>query len=102
MATDTPTEQKDIPILHDVVARGQSELYEALQAPDLPEIGENELALLQTELASRIHQLADGLLHRAIQEMEAVLFEKVSNAMREQLPELVDDILWSHFQKPKR
>ena len=58
MATDTPTEQKDIPILHDVVARGQSELYEALQAPDLPEIGENELALLQTELASRIHQLA--------------------------------------------
>ena len=80
-----------IPVLTDVVS-GDAEpgADSAIAAP--PRLDENSLAELQTELASRSFELTDRLLHSAFQEMEASLFEQVSNRLRNELPELIDQI----------
>jgi Zn-dependent M32 family carboxypeptidase len=38
-------------------------------------------------------QLADSLLHQAAKDIEAILFEKVFDQLRAQLPEMLDRIL---------
>ena len=55
------------------------------------------VAELQTELASATLNLAEGLLHAAFREMEATLFEQVSNRLRQELPELIDRTLRDHL-----
>jgi len=55
------------------------------------------VAELQTELASATMNLAEGLLHAAFREMEATLFEQVSNRLRQELPELIDRTLREHL-----
>lgn len=55
------------------------------------------VAELQTELASATMNLAEGLLHGAFREMEATLFEQVSNRLRQELPELIDRTLRDHL-----
>lgn len=55
------------------------------------------VAELQTELASATMNLAEGLLHAAFREMEATLFEQVSNRLRQELPELIDRTLRDHL-----
>lgn len=82
--TLTPT---DIPMLTNVV---DTPIKDTVSEPG---IDESQLAALQTELASRTFNLADQLLHAAFQEMEAALFEQVSNRLRKELPELIDSIL---------
>ena len=52
-----------------------------------------ELTELETQLASKTHDLADTLLHNAMVEMEAALFERVSNELRQQLPHLIHQII---------
>ena len=86
-----------IPILTDVVA--QEELAQARDraAVELSDISEEQLAELQTQLAAGVHKLADELLQNVFQEMEAALFEQVSNRLRRELPEIVDRILRDHF-----
>jgi Zn-dependent M32 family carboxypeptidase len=41
-------------------------------------------------------ELADSLLHQAVKDIEATLFERVLDRLRAQLPELVDRILREH------
>jgi hypothetical protein len=41
-------------------------------------------------------ELADSLLHQAVKDIEATLFERVLDRLRAQLPELVDRILKEH------
>ncbi len=41
-------------------------------------------------------ELADSLLHQAVKDIEATLFERVFDRLRAQLPELVDRILREH------
>lgn len=53
----------------------------------------NELAGLENELAARTKDLADTLLHNAMAEMEAALFDKVSNELKQQLPQLIHRIV---------
>ncbi len=55
------------------------------------------IAELQTELASATMNLAEGMLHAAFREMEATLFEQVSNRLRQELPELIDRTLRDHL-----
>ncbi|MCH8959283.1 MAG: hypothetical protein IIA05_01020 [Proteobacteria bacterium] len=86
-----------IPVLTDVVTDAAATGADsAVAAPPL--FDENRLAELQTELASRSFELTDRLLHAAFQEMEASLFEQVANRLRNELPELIDQILRDYLE----
>jgi hypothetical protein len=41
--------------------------------------------------------LVEKLLHGAFKEMEAVLFDEVVSRLRNELPELIDQVLREHF-----
>ena len=47
-------------------------------------------------MISETLQLADSLLHQAVKDIEATLFERVFDRLRAELPELVDRILREH------
>ncbi len=87
-----------IPVLTEVAddairPKSEESAQRADDKPVAPLLDENRLAELQTELASRSFELTDRLLHSAFQEMEASLFELVSNRLRNELPEMIDRIL---------
>ena len=86
-----------IPILTDVVAQEERAQARGRAAVELSDVSEEQLAELQTQLAASVHKLADELLQNVFQEMEAALFEQVSNRLRRELPEIVDRILRNHF-----
>ena len=86
-----------IPVLTDVITDDAETGADAAVAAQ-PLFDENRLAELQTELASRSFELTDQLLHSAFQEMEASLFEQVSNRLRNELPELIDQILRDYLE----
>ncbi|MCH7508498.1 MAG: hypothetical protein IIB68_01470 [Proteobacteria bacterium] len=86
-----------IPVLTDVV-NGDAETGADSAVAAQPAFDENRLAELQTELASRSFELTDRLLHSAFQEMETSLFEQVSNRLRNELPELIDQILRDYLE----
>ena len=90
-------EKHNIPVLTDMIDTGNTGSEEVLQEP-VSMLGESQMTELQTELASRSFDLTDQLLHSAFQEMEAALFEQVSNRLRKELPELIDRILRDHFE----
>jgi hypothetical protein len=60
---------------------------------------EAALAELEVRLASASLDLTDRLLHSAFQEMEAAMFEQVSNRLRAELPDLVARIIREHFDE---
>lgn len=62
-------------------------------------VDEAALAELEVRLASASLDLTDRLLHTAFQEMEAAMFEQVSNRLRAELPELVARIIREHFRE---
>jgi len=64
-----------------------------------PPIDEAALAELEVRLASASLDLTDRLLHTAFQEMEAAMFEQVSNRLRAELPDLVARIIREHFEQ---
>jgi Zn-dependent M32 family carboxypeptidase len=51
---------------------------------------------LHAAILTETLQLADSLLHQAAKDIEAILFERVFDRLRAQLPELVDRILREH------
>jgi uncharacterized protein (DUF2267 family) len=79
----------NIPVLTDVIRSAAS-----LPSAELDTL----LAEVQTKLASRTFKLADDLLRSAFTEMEAALFEHISEKLRRQLPELIDATLREHFE----
>ena len=85
----------EIPVLTDVVESGPG----SVQSTGLPDDLEGLLAELQTELAASTFALTEHLLHNALTEMEATLFEQVSARLRQELPELVDSIIRKHFER---
>ena len=46
--------------------------------------------------------LVEKLLHGAFKEMEAVLFDEVVSRLRNELPELIDQVLREHFDDDPR
>ena len=78
-----PHDPRDIPILTDSVKESVSAL-----SPDAKAV---HAAILTETL-----ELADSLLHQAVKDIEATLFERVLDRLRAQLPELVDRILREH------
>ena len=73
-----------IPTLTDPVSPG-------LARPSRPRtvLPEDLRVELETELTARMHELSETLLQEAVRRIEAVLFEELSNKLREQLPEIV-------------
>lgn len=84
------------PVLREATAapRGIPVLTEAVQTG---RIGEQELLAIQAEITALTRDLADRLLATALREMEAAMFEQVSERMREDLPELVERVLREHL-----
>jgi F0F1-type ATP synthase membrane subunit b/b' len=91
---DESTPTTDIPTLTDIIE--QDATPETIPTV-LPTDMEALIAELQTELSADAFALTEKLLRSAISEMEATLFEKVLNRLRQDLPELVDTILREHL-----
>lgn len=51
---------------------------------------------LQSSVVAETLKLADSLLHQAVKDIEATLFEHVFDRLRAELPELVDRIIKDH------
>ncbi len=93
MTEQTPA-QTAIPVLTDVVTdKDATGLSEATPHVDNASL----IAELQTQIAASAFALTEQVLHTALTEMEATLFEKVSKRLRQELPELIDRILREHL-----
>ena len=79
-----PHDPRDIPILTEAV-------HENVAASLSVDVKAVHAALLTETL-----ELADSLLHQAVKDIEATLFERVLDRLRARLPELVDRILREH------
>jgi hypothetical protein len=75
---------RDIPILTDAIDEA-GRVY-----------GFFDVKSVHAAVVTETLNLADSLLHRAIKDIEATLFECVFDQLRSQLPELVDRILREH------
>jgi hypothetical protein len=84
-----------IPVLTDAVARPRS----ATDDMTRPALTESELAELQVRIATGSFMLVEKLLHQAYKEMEATLFDEVVGRLRNELPELIDQVLREHFEE---
>ena len=67
-----------------------------------PGLTESELAELQVRIATGSFMLVEKLLHQAYKEMEATLFDEVVGRLRNELPELIDQVLREHFEERHR
>lgn len=94
------TTHADLPVLTDVVVRREpperSNVLPLERRPVPPT--ETTLAVLQADIVARALDLTDELLHNAAREMEAVMFERVLDRLREALPDLVSDAVHEHLQ----
>lgn len=97
------TNEKDIPVLTDIVEDEHDESGETAEQPALtlaaiPDL-ETVIAELQTRLASRTYALTDELMRSAFAELEASLFRQISSQLRQQLPELIDAVIREHLTR---
>ena len=92
--TDEETTAPDTPVLTDIVEDSSSA---DVPADEDPSAGETLIAELQTKLSVGAFTLTEQLLHSAISEMEATLFEQMLNRLRQELPELIDSVLREHL-----
>jgi hypothetical protein len=88
----SPQDPRDIPVLTEAV-----EQRALIAAPATPAAAAKPapeaVAAASTAIVSATLKLADSLLHRAVKDIEATLFEHVFDHLRAELPELVDRIL---------
>ena len=89
MSEEDSTESQSPPVLRPAENNGD--------ASPLVSMNSSDLAALESALAVRTRDLADTLLHNAMVEMEAALFERVSIELRSQLPQLIHQILSEHI-----
>ena len=83
---------KRIPVLTDVVAEPGEHATAAGRL-----MTDEELSELQTRLATEGFHLMERLLREAFREMELNLMAEVISRLRQELPEIVDDVLREHF-----
>ena len=84
-----------IPVLTEAVARPRRSAADEVGRPRLTEA---ELAELQVRITTGSFALVETLLHNAFKEMEATLFDEVVSRLRNELPDLVDQVLREHFE----
>jgi hypothetical protein len=85
----TPHDPRDIPVLTEAIDSGRPK-------PAAPDLGAAQPAIVAETL-----RIADELLHRAAKDMEAILFERVYDRLREQLPDIVDKVLREQLESDK-
>lgn len=68
----------------------------AIDAPR--QMSDHELAALKAELVAVAWEVVVDLLHSAVREVEAALFEQVSSRLREELPDIVERALRNHLR----
>ena len=61
-------------------------------------LSDHEFAALKAELVAVAWEVVLDLLHSAVREVEAALFEQVSARLKEELPEIVDKALKNHLR----
>ena len=76
----------DLPVLRDAVVQPSVSYSEA------------QLVAVQAELTTLANDLTERLLNTALREMEAALFQQVSDRLREELPILVEKVLRDHLK----
>ena len=79
---------RDIPILTETVSE------------ETPARGLYDAKSVHAAVVTETLNLADSLLHQAAKDIEAILFERVFDQLRAQLPELVDRVLREHALGP--
>lgn len=62
------------------------------------QLTDRELAALKAELVAVAWEVVLDLLHSAVREVEAALFEQVSSRLRDELPEIVERALRNHLR----
>lgn len=88
-------DRSKIPVLTDAVARPRATASDELPRPSLTE---SKLAELQVRIATGSFMLVEKLLQVAVKEMEATLFDEVVGRLRNELPDLIDQVLREHFE----
>lgn len=96
---------REVPILTDVVQlkAGTGGARPSAHVPGTRHVPLSEATLdaLQAELVSRTLDVTGELLHNAVKDMEAVMFERVLDRLRAALPDLVDDALRQYQAGPR-
>jgi Zn-dependent M32 family carboxypeptidase len=82
-----PHDPRDIPILTEAIG-GDKDQTVTLHTKDAA-----------SALISETIKLADSLLHQAVKDIEATLFERVLDKLRAELPELVNRVLAEQADK---
>jgi hypothetical protein len=62
------------------------------------QLSDHELAALKAELVAVAWEVVLDLLHSAVREIEAALFEQVSSRLRDELPDIVERALRNHLR----
>ena len=70
----------------------------AVAVPAHGQLSDHELAALKAELVTVAWEIVVDLLHSAVREVEAALFEQVSSRLREELPDIVERALRNHLR----
>jgi len=73
-------------------------VLKAIAVPAPRHLSDHELAALKAELVAVAWEIVLDLLHSAVREVEAALFEQVSARLRDELPEIVERALRNHLR----
>jgi hypothetical protein len=73
-------------------------LLQSVALPAPGQLSDHELAALKAELVAVAWEVVVDLLHSAVREVEAALFEQVSSRLRDELPEIIDRALRNHLR----
>lgn len=95
MTRQRETPDLQVPVLEKPVTADEIELPVLTEPAGEPATGltDKQLAVIQAELTSLTRELTDSLLDSAMRDMEATLFETVSNRLRDELPTLIERVL---------
>lgn len=73
-------------------------VLKSVAVPPPRQLSDHELAALKAELVAVAWEVVLDLLHSAVREVEAALFEQVSSRLRDELPEIVERALRNHLR----
>lgn len=62
-----------------------------------PSIDPELLEAMQAEISARVMRLVEELMREASRELETILLKRVSDQLRQRLPELVEDAMREHL-----
>lgn len=79
-------------------AAGAPPVLKSVAIPAPRQLSDHELAALKAELVAVAWEVVLDLLHSAVREVEAALFEQVSSRLRDELPEIVERALRNHLR----